>query len=94
VIGGDFNTNELRWLGNVLPFPGGASHGATIRSAMNAHGFSTPFREGTPTFETMKRQLDWIFVQDLHPLEWSVEPADFSDHHALWTELRLPRAEF
>ena len=90
VIAGDFNTNDLLWIGNILPFPGGSSHGATIRRAMMARGFSTPFGKGTTTFETMNRQLDWIFVQDAHPVQWSVEPASFSDHHALWTELQLP----
>jgi endonuclease/exonuclease/phosphatase family metal-dependent hydrolase len=92
VIGGDFNTNDLRWIGNVIPFPGGRNHGATIRRAMQAKGFTTPFTDGTATFRSMNRQLDWIFIQGMDPVKWSVEPASFSDHHALWTEVHLPSA--
>lgn len=89
LIGGDFNTNDLRWLANVVPAPGGPNHGATIRRAMEARGFVTPFAQGITTFPVMKRHLDWIFVHDLRPVASSVEPVPFSDHHAIWTRLSL-----
>jgi len=89
VIGGDFNTNELYWLGNVLPLPFGPAHGAAIRSAMKQGGFETPFAKGAGTFKTFPRHLDWIFLSDLKSLASSVEPAPFSDHNAIWVQARL-----
>lgn len=89
VIGGDFNTNELRWLGNVVPFPGGPRHGETIRRAMSKLGFESPFNGAVVTFPAMRRHLDWIFVRDLRPVASSVEPVAFSDHHALWTRVAV-----
>jgi endonuclease/exonuclease/phosphatase family metal-dependent hydrolase len=92
VVGGDFNTNELRWIGNVVPFPGGAKHGQTIHRAMAANGFESPFNGRLVTFPAMRRHLDWIFVRDLKPVLASVEPVSFSDHHALWTRVVLGAA--
>lgn len=89
LIGGDFNTNDVYWLGNVLPLPGGASHGMAIRQAMKHHGFETPFPGGLNTFPAFRRHLDWIFVRDLEPVSASVEPVGFSDHRALWMRVRL-----
>ena len=89
LIGGDFNTNELYWLRNVVPVPGGPSHGARIRSAMKEHGFETPFSGTLNTFPALGRHLDWIFVRDLSPLETSVEFVPFSDHNAIWVRFRL-----
>jgi endonuclease/exonuclease/phosphatase family metal-dependent hydrolase len=89
LIGGDFNTNEFRWLGNVVPLPGGPGHGIAIRYAMESRGFKTPFADGVVTFPLMRRHLDWIFVRGLRPLGSSVEPAPFSDHHAIWTRVAL-----
>lgn len=89
LIGGDFNTNEFRWVGNVVPVPGGPGHGSAIRRAMESRGFTTPFADGAVTFPVMRRHLDWIFVRGLRPLGSSVEPAPFSDHHAIWTRLAL-----
>ena len=89
LVGGDFNTNDFRWLGNVVPVPGGPSHGAAIRRAMQSRGFTTPFADGAVTFPVMRRHLDWIFVRGLRPLGSSVEPAPFSDHHAIWTQVAL-----
>jgi endonuclease/exonuclease/phosphatase family metal-dependent hydrolase len=87
VIGGDFNTNELRWLGNVVPFPGGPKHGQTIYRAMVERGLESPFNGRLVTFPALRKHLDWIFVRDLKPVLASVEPVSFSDHHALWTRV-------
>jgi endonuclease/exonuclease/phosphatase family metal-dependent hydrolase len=88
LIGGDFNTNELYWLGNVVPLPGGPSHAAAIRNAMKHHGFET-LPDALNTFPSFRRHLDWIFVRDLSLLAASVEPARFSDHNAIWVQVRL-----
>lgn len=89
LIGGDFNTNELYWLGNMVPLPGGSSHRSAIRGAMRRQGFEAPFSDGLNTFPMFRRHLDWIFVRELKALETSVEPVNFSDHNAIWVRLRL-----
>jgi endonuclease/exonuclease/phosphatase family metal-dependent hydrolase len=89
LIGGDFNTNDLYWLGNVLPLPFGPAHSTAIRGAMKQHGFETPFADGLDTFPPFRRHLDWIFLSGLRALDSSVEPARFSDHNAIWVRARL-----
>ncbi len=90
LVAGDFNTNELAWLWNVVPVPAGPSHGRAIRQAMAAIGFSTPFDGPVVTFPSFRRQLDWVFASGLAPVDASVEPAPFSDHNAVWTRFRIP----
>ena len=89
LIGGDFNTNDLYWLKNMLPLPGGPSHGAAIRRVMRQCGFETPLPENLNTFPMFRRHLDWIFLCDLRSLAVSVEPVPFSDHHAIWVRVHL-----
>jgi endonuclease/exonuclease/phosphatase family metal-dependent hydrolase len=89
LIGGDFNTNDLYWLRNMVPLPRGPSHAAAIRNAMQQHGFETPFQNTISTFPVIRRHLDWIFVRELKHLASSVEPTPFSDHNAVWARLGL-----
>ncbi len=89
LIGGDFNTNDLYWVGNVLPVPFGPAHSAAVRRAMSEQGFETPFPDGLDTFPPFRRHLDWIFLSGLNALDASVEPAPFSDHNAIWVRARL-----
>lgn len=89
VIGGDFNTNDWYWLGNVLPLPLGPAHGTALRSVMKRHGFQTPLPSGLDTFPSLRRHLDWIFLGELKSLAASVEPAPFSDHNAVWVRVGL-----
>lgn len=89
LIGGDFNTNDMYWLRNTFPLPGGPPHGVAIRSAMRQHGFETPFPDSLSTYPALRRHLDWIYVRDLDAVETSVEPAAFSDHNAIWVRLGL-----
>jgi endonuclease/exonuclease/phosphatase family metal-dependent hydrolase len=90
LIGGDFNTNDWRWVGNVVPLPGGPSHGQAVRQAMERSGFATPFANSITTFPVFHRHLDWIYVRDLQALGSSVEPAPFSDHNAIWARFQMP----
>jgi endonuclease/exonuclease/phosphatase family metal-dependent hydrolase len=92
VIGGDFNTNDVYWLRNRVPVPGGRSHGLAIRHAMEQHGFGTPFANALNTFPALRRHLDWIFLRGLRVLAASVEPCAFSDHRAIWALLSLEQA--
>ncbi|MES1258353.1 MAG: endonuclease/exonuclease/phosphatase family protein [Acidobacteriota bacterium] len=89
LIGGDFNTNDLYWLGNVVPLPFGPTHGIALRRAMALHGFETPLPERLDTFPPFRRHLDWIFQSGLKSLAASAEPAPFSDHNAIWLRVGL-----
>jgi endonuclease/exonuclease/phosphatase family metal-dependent hydrolase len=89
LIGGDFNTNDVYWLGNVLPLPFGPAHGSAIRSAMKQDGFETPLGQGLDTFKPFRRHLDWIFLSELKALDSGIAPAPFSDHNAIWVHARL-----
>lgn len=88
LIAGDFNTNGMYWLGNVLPVPCGAAHSATIRRAMKEGGFETPFPEGLNTFPRLRRHLDWVFLNHLVPLKAETVPVAFSDHNAIVVRCR------
>ncbi|MBS1842059.1 MAG: endonuclease/exonuclease/phosphatase family protein [Acidobacteria bacterium] len=83
LIAGDLNTNGMYWLGNVLPVPCGPAHSIAIRGAMKEHGFDTPFPDGLNTFPRLRRHLDWIFLNQLVPLETETVPVAFSDHNAI-----------
>lgn len=89
LIGGDFNTNDIYWLGNVLPLPFGPAHGAAVRGVMKRYGFETPLPDGLGTYKLFRRHLDWMFLSGLKSLAASVEPAPFSDHNAIWVRVRL-----
>lgn len=88
LIAGDFNTNGMYWLGNILPMPCGAAHSATIRGAMKEAGFETPFPDGLNTFPRLGRHLDWIFLNQLVSLETDAVPVAFSDHNAILVRCR------
>lgn len=90
LIAGDFNTNGMYWLGSVLPVPCGPAHSATIRRAMKERGFDTPFPDGLNTFRPLRRHLDWIFLNQLVPLETETVPVAFSDHNAILVRCRAP----
>jgi endonuclease/exonuclease/phosphatase (EEP) superfamily protein YafD len=92
LIGGDFNTNNVYWLRNRLPLPGGPLHTALIRRAMEQHGFETPLAQKLNTFPALRRHLDWIFIRELRSLAASLEPAAFSDHNAIWMHLSLEQS--
>jgi endonuclease/exonuclease/phosphatase family metal-dependent hydrolase len=88
IFGGDFNTVGLRWFLHAVPFPGPAPAPA-INAFMKQHGFRTPFRTGRATFDSWNLQLDWVFVRGLSTGATGIEPLDFSDHHAVWTEITI-----
>jgi endonuclease/exonuclease/phosphatase family metal-dependent hydrolase len=87
VVGGDFNTNDMRWFWNVVPFPRPGRQAEEVLRAMQTKGFQTPFRATGSTFDRMGMQLDWIYTRRLSAPRAAVQPLDFSDHHAIWTEL-------
>jgi endonuclease/exonuclease/phosphatase family metal-dependent hydrolase len=83
LIGGDFNTNHFYWIGRVAPLPYAQPQGRAVDRLMQAHGFSTPFRRTGPTFDHLNLQLDWLYVNRMKAVQASIEPIEFSDHHAI-----------
>jgi endonuclease/exonuclease/phosphatase family metal-dependent hydrolase len=90
LIGGDFNTNYFRWVGNVVPI-GVYFQGAAVQKAMLAKGFTmAPVKSG-PTHDYFRLHLDWIYTRDIEIFSTAIEPMKFSDHHAVRVTL-VPHA--
>ncbi|MDH4065064.1 MAG: hypothetical protein OEW19_11740 [Acidobacteriota bacterium] len=54
---------------------------------MEGIGFRSVFERGRPTHDTLRMQLDWVFLRGLQALAASIEPVRMSDHHALIVSL-------
>ena len=91
VIGGDFNTNDMQWVSNVVPVPFPGWQAERVRILMETRGFTTPFRFRKATFDHLGMQLDWIFVAGLKAEASGIEPMKFSDHHAVWARFSPAR---
>ena len=89
IVGGDFNSNDFRWIGHVLPAPAFRSQAAGVEDFMTRQGFHTALSAATPTFDYLGMHLDWIWLRDLEPRASRVYPLDFSDHHAVWTRVEF-----
>jgi endonuclease/exonuclease/phosphatase family metal-dependent hydrolase len=83
VLGGDFNTNYMRWIRSLVPIPFAHYQAAPLDKALAARGFSTLLRRTGPTFDHFGFQLDWIYTREMDASEARVQPVDFSDHHAV-----------
>lgn len=90
IIGGDFNTNDMQWVSNVVPVPMPGWQGKRVRILMDSRGFQTPFQMRKATFDHFGMQLDWIYAAGLDTVAYGIQPVVFSDHHAIWTRLQLP----
>jgi endonuclease/exonuclease/phosphatase family metal-dependent hydrolase len=89
LIGGDFNTNDMQWVSHIVPVPFPGWQGEAVRRLMLGKGFSTPFIERRAPFDHLGMQLDWIFALRAAAARSGIQPLDFSDHHAVWAEIRL-----
>ena len=80
IILGDFNTLSKKKVGETRTF-------------LEAHGYSTPFPSGTPTWRGagLRLHADWIFIRDALIKRWGVmRPLNVSDHWPIWAEVSLP----
>jgi endonuclease/exonuclease/phosphatase family metal-dependent hydrolase len=80
LIMGDFNTLSKQ---KVLE----------TRNFLEAHGYSTPFPSGTPTWRGagIRLHADWIFGRGVNITKWGVaRPLNVSDHWPIWAEVSLP----
>lgn len=87
IIGGDFNTNDMQWVSNVVPVPFPGWQGERVRALMASRGFQTPFTTRQATFDHLGMQLDWIYAAGLRAQASGVVPCELSDHHAVWARL-------
>ena len=90
IVAGDFNTANIRWLGNLLPLPG-QKHTDAIRSLFVERGFDSPLDSSAKTFKLLglPLHLDWVFAKRLKSVSSGTEIIDFSDHNAVWVDLRI-----
>jgi endonuclease/exonuclease/phosphatase family metal-dependent hydrolase len=86
VLGGDWNTNDMQWVSNIVPVPFPGWQASRVRILMQARGFHTPFQARRATFDHMGMQLDWLYTNRLHEAAYGIQPVQFSDHHAIWIQ--------
>jgi endonuclease/exonuclease/phosphatase (EEP) superfamily protein YafD len=89
IVGGDFNTMNIRWFRTMWPFPYLQRQSSAVHAMFATAGFQTPLRGGPATFRFLglPLRLDWIFVKDLTPLEWGVDAVRFTDHRGVWASV-------
>lgn len=87
IIGGDFNTMNIKWFGSMWPIPVGERQTTAVRAKLAEHGFQTPSTDGRATvkFFGLPFRLDWIYLKGIQPLGWNVDDVRFSDHRGVWT---------
>ena len=92
VVGGDFNTADVKWLWNLLPIPYAEKHSKRMRQVFRERGFASPLDGMRSTFDAPEfpLHLDWIFPRGLDSISAGVETIDFSDHNAAWVKLKMP----
>jgi endonuclease/exonuclease/phosphatase family metal-dependent hydrolase len=98
IIGGDFNTMNIRWFRTMWPLPYLQRQSAAVRALLASAGFHTPFTGSPPTFRVLglPLRLDWLYVTGLDALEWGVDRVRFTDHRGVWVrvtpgEPRIPQ---
>jgi endonuclease/exonuclease/phosphatase family metal-dependent hydrolase len=90
IVGGDFNTANVRWIWNVFPVPYVQSHTRAVRNMFVDHGFESPLDGVGATFKLMgfPLHLDWIFPKHLKTVAAGTQDIAFSDHRAVWVTLK------
>src|SRR5262245_60442084 len=53
IIGGDFNTANIRWVWNVVPIPYVQDHARAVRDLFTTHGFESPLDGVRATFKLL-----------------------------------------
>lgn len=90
IVGGDFNTANVRWMWNVFPVPYVQSHTRAVRDMFVDRGFESPLDGAGTTFRLLgfPLHLDWIFPKHLTSVAAGTENITFSDHKAVWVMLK------
>lgn len=92
VIGGDFNTNDYRWLFHTIPVPVAWYQSDGLLRFMARQGFSSAITTREPTHDAFGMRLDWIFLRGLDARTSVVQPLAISDHHALVASIIRPES--
>jgi endonuclease/exonuclease/phosphatase family metal-dependent hydrolase len=89
IIGGDFNTANVRWMWNVFPVPYVQTQTRAVRDMFVGQGFESPLDGAGATFKLLgfPLHLDWIFPKDFKTVASGTEHIPFSDHRAVWVTL-------
>lgn len=93
IVGGDFNTMNVRWWQTMWPFPNLEHQASAVRQRMGQEGFQTPFAANArPTFKFLGLPvfLDWVYLKGLDVVDWRVDDVRYSDHRGVWTRLKKP----
>jgi endonuclease/exonuclease/phosphatase family metal-dependent hydrolase len=90
IIGGDFNTMNIRWFRTMWPLPFLQRQVAAVRTRLGRNGFQTPFISGRPTFKFLglPLRLDWLYLKRLEALEWNVDTGRVTDHRGVWARVQ------
>jgi endonuclease/exonuclease/phosphatase family metal-dependent hydrolase len=89
IIGGDFNTMNIRWFRTMWPVPLLERQTTAVRTRLEGHGFQTPSSSGRPTikFFGLPFRLDWIYLKGIQLLDWNVDDIRFTDHRGVWASV-------
>jgi endonuclease/exonuclease/phosphatase family metal-dependent hydrolase len=89
IIGGDFNTMDIRWFRTMWPLPYVQRQSAAIRARLAEVGFHTPLVQGRPTFKflSLPLRLDWLYLKELQAVEWNVDEVRHTDHRGVWARV-------
>ena len=95
IIGGDFNTLNIKWFDSMWPIPFAEHQGRAVREELESAGFGTPFGDTRPTFKFMglPLKLDWLYLKRLETREVGVDDVPLSDHRGIWTRAALIRSD-
>lgn len=88
IVGGDFNTTRFHWFMNVVPTVGTKSHGRAVRMAFEEIGFRSLLSDQQVTYPFLSQHLDWFFAKHIDVAGSGVVPIPFSDHYAVWAQVR------
>jgi endonuclease/exonuclease/phosphatase family metal-dependent hydrolase len=93
IIGGDFNTMNVRWFRTMWPFPYLQRQAAALRKRLGGNGFHTPLIGGRPTFRFLglPLRLDWMYLKRLEAVEWNIDTVQHTDHRGVWMRVKLAR---
>ncbi len=83
ILGGDFNSSDVRWLGRLFPLPFVEHQAKTLEEDLKIYDFFSPLVKTGATHRQYPFKLDWIFIRGLSIDTGSVTPISFSDHHAV-----------
>jgi len=89
LIGGDFNTMDVRWVRTMWPLLYVDRQTAAVRKRLAADGFHTPFGDtpGTIRFLHLPIRLDWLYLKQLTALDYGVDTVPLTDHRGVWTRM-------